>query len=155
MFKAVPFELLDDEEGAITVGWAGDSVVYAMIEGGLSAGLGSRFADYVQSLVRGVQGIHYFSDAALMSRYDLLARSAFVRMALAQRRSFDSFTFLTWPDGISSAARAFADAIGPNVTLCTTLAEFERRLLREAPLARQRLNPATWERFESTFRTQR
>jgi hypothetical protein len=155
MYKTVPFELLDDEEGAITVGWAGESVVYAMVEGGLSAGLGSRYANHVQSLVKGFSGVHYFSDAALMSRYDLLARSAFVRMALAQRKSFASFTFLTWSDGVSSTARAFADAIGPDVTLCTSLAEFERRLLREAPLARQRMNPATWERFESNLRTQR
>jgi hypothetical protein len=155
MYKSIPFELLDDEEGAITVGWAGESVVYAMVEGGLSAGLGSRYASHVQSLVKGLSGVHYFSDAALMSRYDLLARSAFVRMALAQRKSFASFTFLTWSDGVSSTARAFADAIGPDVTLCTTLAEFERRLLREAPLARQRMNPASWERFESNLRTHR
>jgi len=31
------------------------------------------------------------------------------------------------------------------------LADFEGRLLRAAPLARQRINPANWERFESAF----
>ncbi|HEV8548038.1 MAG TPA: hypothetical protein VGQ57_03400 [Polyangiaceae bacterium] len=155
MFKAVPFELIDDEEGSVTVGWAGDTSLYALVEGGLSAKLGGRLAHRVQELVQGLSGVHYFGDSALMSRYDLLARSSFVRMALANRRAFASFTFLIWPDGVSSAAQAFADALGDNVALCTTLAEFERRLLREAPLARQRLNPASWERFESTFRTAR
>jgi hypothetical protein len=149
MHKSVPFELLDDAEGSIAVGWAGESVIYAMVEGGLGASLGSRYAEHVSLLVRGLSGVHYFSDAALMSRYDLLARSAFVRMALANRRCFESFTFLTWPEGVSPAARAFADALGGNVTLCTALGDFERRLLRAAPLARQRLTPASWERFES------
>jgi hypothetical protein len=155
MLKSVPFELLDDEEGSVAVGWAGDSVIYAMVEGGLSASLGVRFADHVASLVRGLTGVHYFADAALMNRYDLLARSAFVRMALANRRCFASFTLLTWPDGVSPAARAFADALGHDVVMCSLLSDFERRLLRAAPLARQRLSPASWERFESAFRTQR
>lgn len=149
MQKSVPFELLDDEEGSIAVGWAGDSVIYAMVEGGLSASLGARYAEHVGSLVRGLTGIYYFADLALMSRYDLLARSAFVRMALANRRCFESFTFLTWPEGVSPAARAFSDALGGDVTMCTQLGDFERRLLRAAPLARQRLSPASWERFES------
>ncbi len=149
MLKSVPFELLDDDDGSIAVGWAGDSVIYAMVEGGLSAPLGSRYAEHVSSLVRGLTGIHYFADLALMTRYDLLARSAFVRMALANRRCFESFTFLTWTEGVSPAARAFSDALGENVTMCTLLGDFERRLLRAAPLARQRLSPANWERFES------
>jgi hypothetical protein len=155
MLNTVPFELLEDDEGSVSIGWAGERVVYAMVEGGLSAEIGARFASHVQLLVSGATGVHYFADAAFMTRYDLLARSAFVRMALANRGCFESFTFLTWPEGVSPAARAFADALGGNVTLSTTLADFERRLLRAAPLARQRLNPANWERFESALRTQR
>lgn len=153
MLKTAPFELLDDEEGTIAVGWASDSVIYAMVDGSLSATLGARYADHLQAMVRGTTGIQYYSDSALMTRYDLLARSAFVRMALANRRCFDGFTFLTWPDGVSNAAKAFAAALGENVTICTLLADFEGRLLRAAPLARQRINPANWERFESAFRT--
>lgn len=149
MQKSVPFELLDDEDGSVAVGWAGDSVIYAMVEGGLSAPLGARYAEHVSSLVQGLAGVQYFADLALMTSYDLLARSAFVRMALANRRCFESFTFLTWQEGVSPAARAFAEALGDNVTMCTVLGDFERRLLRAAPLARQRLNPQSWERFES------
>ena len=155
MLKSAPFELLDDEEGSVAVGWAGDGVIYAMVEGGLTAELGAKYAEHVQSLVRGRTRVHYFADFALMTRYDLLARSAFVRMALANRRCFASFTFLTWPEGVSSAARALSEALGQNVVMCTLLADFERRLLREAPLARQRLSPASWERFETATRTPR
>jgi len=155
MLKSAPFDLLDDEEGSIAVGWAGDGVIYAMVEGGLTAKLGARYAEHVLALVRGSTGVHYFADLALMTRYDLLARSAFVRMGLANRRCFESFTLLTWPEGVSPAARSFSDALGENVTLCTQLADFERRLLRAAPLARQLLTPASWERFETAFRTPR
>ena len=152
MLNSAPFEVLEDDEGSVAVGWAGDSVIYAMVDGGLTAKLGARYAEHVQELVRGKTGIQYFADGALMTRYDLLARSAFVRMALANRRSFDAFTFLTWPDGVSPAAKAFAGALGDNVTMCAVLADFEGRLLRAAPLARQRINPANWERFESAFK---
>lgn len=152
MLNTAPFEVIDDDEGSVAVGWASDSVIYAMVDGSLSATLGSRYAEHVQGMVRGLKGVHYFADAALMTRYDLLARSAFVRMALANRRCFDAFTFLTWPDAVSPAAHAFAGALGENVTMCTMLADFEGRLLRAAPFARQRINPATFERFESAFK---
>ena len=151
MLNTAPFEVMDDEEGSVAVGWASDSVIYAMVDGSLSSSLGSRYAEFVQGMVRGMTGIQYFADAALMTRYDLLARSAFVRMALANRRCFEAFTFLTWPDEVSPAAKAFAGALGGNVTMCTMLADFEGRLLRAAPFARQRINPANWERFESAF----
>ena len=151
MHHSVPFEVLEDDEGSVAVGWAGTSVIYAMVDGGLTAKLGGRYASHVEEMVRGKTGIQYFADAAMMTRYDLLARSAFVRMGLANRRCFDAFTFLTWPDAVSPAAKAFAGALGENVTMCTVLADFEGRLLRMAPLARQRINPANWERFESAF----
>jgi hypothetical protein len=153
MLNSAPFEVIQEDAGSVAVGWASESVIYAMVDGALSATLGTRYAEHVQGMVRGRKGVHYFADAALMTAYDLLARSAFVRMALANRRCFDAFTFLTWPDGVSPAAKAFATALGENVTMCSLLADFEGRLLRAAPLARQRINPASWERFESAFRT--
>jgi len=155
MMKAVPFETLKDAEGSVSLGWAGYSVVYAAVDGGLSAALGVRFANQLQTLISTETNVRYFADLSQMARYDLLARSAFVRMVLANRRQFDSFTFLTWSEGMSRAAHTFAQALGGNVTMCTDGADFERRLLGEAPLARQRLNPAAWQRFESTTRTSR
>ncbi len=144
--KPITFERMRDHEGSAFVGWAGDSVVYARIEGGLSAELGARFAAQVEKLVAGVSGVHYFADSSRMTRYDLLARSAFVRVVLANRRRFQAFTFLIWPDEVSPAARAFASALGGNVELCQDLGEFEQRLVRRAPLARYRIEPNAPER---------
>lgn len=150
MMKPLTFERMRDDEGSALVGWAGDSVVYARAEGGLSADLGSRFAAQVEKLVVGVSGVHYFADSSRLTRYDLLARSAFVRVVLANRRRFESFTFLIWPDEVSPAARAFASAIGGNVELCQELGEFEQRLLRHAPLARYRIEPNAADRVDTT-----
>ncbi len=155
MMKPLNFDRMRDAEGSALVGWAGDSAVYARVEGALSADLGARFAAHVEKLVVGISGVHYFADSSRLTRYDLLARSAFVRVALANRRRFESFTFLIWPDEVSPAARAFASAIGDNVVLCQELAEFERRLLRHAPLARYRIEPEARERVAATERSSR
>jgi hypothetical protein len=152
MMKPLPFETLDDTEGSARLGWAGDAVLYAFVTGGLSAALGARLASQVQTLVGGFSGVHYFCDAANMTRYDLLARSAFVRMALANRRRFASFTLLTWPAAVSPAMNAFTEALGDNVTLFSESSDFERRLLELAPFARHRIEPVNAERFESAAR---
>jgi hypothetical protein len=155
MMKPLPFATLRDNEGAVTLGWAGDTVIYSLVKGGLSAELGARFANEIQILITGLTGIHYFSDAAALTRYDLLARSAFVRMALANRKRFESFTILTWPSEVTPAVQSFTAALGDNVTLCQHAADFERRLHESAPLARYRINPANGERFESAERDTR
>jgi hypothetical protein len=155
MMKPLTFERMRDHEGSIFVGWAGDSVVYMRAEGGLSAELGARFAAHLEKLVVGVSGVHYFADSSRMTRYDLLARSAFVRVALANRRRFESFTFLIWPDEVSPAAQAFASALGGEVVLCQELGAFEQRLLRHAPLARHRIEPNPPGRALATARSGR
>jgi hypothetical protein len=144
LFKPLPFETLRDAEGSVVVGWAGDSVLHARVQGGLSAELGARYAAHIPKLLATQIGVHYFADVTAMTRYDLLARSAFVRMALAHRRAFESFNFLLWPVGLTPVARAFAEALGASAALHTDPEEFERRLARVAPLARYRLDPATW-----------
>jgi hypothetical protein len=155
MFKPLPFDTLRDTAGHVTVGWAGDSVIHSRVEGGMSAELGKRYAAHVQRLVDSSTQIHYFSDVSALTSYDLLARSAFVRMALAQRRRFASFTFLLWPIGVTDATRSFAAALGGDTELCLDAAAFERRLMRVAPLAKHRLDPATWERAETHLRSSR
>jgi len=155
MFKPLRFETLHDMEGSVTVGWAGDAVIYAHVEGGMSAELGARYAAHLQKLVTSASGVHYFADASALTRYDLLARSAFVRVALANRRRFLSFTFLIWPVAVSPAARTFASALGENVDLCQESRDFERRLTNLAPLARHRLDPANWGELEATERSAR
>lgn len=153
--KPLTFERMRDDEGSAVVGWAGDSVIYSRADGGLSADLGARFAAHVEKLMVGVSGVHYFADSSRLTRYDLLARSAFVRVVLANRRRFESFTFLIWPDEVSPAARAFASAIGGNVELCQEVGDFEQRLLRHAPLARHRIEPNVPERAASAARSGR
>ena len=155
MMKPLKFETLHDDEGTALIGWAGVSVIFARVEGGLSAALGVRFAGHLQGMLANVSGVHYFADASGLTRYDLLARSAFVRTALANRRRFASFTFLIWPAAVSPAARAFTAALGDNVELYQDASDFERRLLRLAPLALHRIDPASAERFESTQRNPR
>jgi hypothetical protein len=152
MLKPLPFETLRDVAGSVTVGWAGDSAVHARVEGSMSAELGARFAGHLQTLVASSMGIHCFTDVSALTSYDLLARSAFVRFALANRRRFVSFTFLCWAAGSSQVARAFAAAIGDNVELCEDASEFEHRLTLVAPLARHRINPANWQRLDQTQR---
>jgi hypothetical protein len=155
MMKPITFERMRDAEGSAFIGWAGDSVVYASVEGGLSADVGARFAAHLEKLLLGVSGVHYFADSSRMTRYDLLARSAFVRVALANRRRFESFTFLIWPDEVSPAARTFASTLGGNVELCQDVAEFEQRLVRRAPLARYRIDPNAPDRADMVARFSR
>jgi hypothetical protein len=155
MMNPLPFETLHDAEGSVTLGWAGDSVIYAFMEGGLSAELGTRFARELQAMVANFSGVHYFADASNLTRYDLLARSAFVRVALANRRCFASFTLLVWPQVVSPGARALRDALGETVTICHEARDFEQRLLGLAPLARHRIEPVNIERFESAERSTR
>jgi hypothetical protein len=155
MMKPLSFETLHDVEGSVTLGWAGDSVLYAVAEGGLSSELGTRLAKAVQTLVARFTDIHYFCDASSLTRYDLLARSAFVRMALANRRRFASFTVLTWPAAVSPGADALTGALGESCLVVREPADFERRLLEFAPLARYRIDPANAERFESAARPAR
>ena len=155
MFKPLPFETLRDREGSVVVGWAGASVIHARVEGVMSAELGAQFAAHLQTLVANGNGIHYFADVSALTSYDLLARSAFVRMALANRRRFASFTFLAWAAGVSQVARAFAAAIGDNVELCLEQSEFDRRLMQVAPLARHRIDPPSGQRSETTDRSAR
>jgi hypothetical protein len=155
MFKPLPFDTLRDASGQVTVGWAGDSVIHARVDGGMSADLGKRYAAHVQRMVESSTQVHYFSDVTALTSYDLLARSAFVRMALAHRRRFASFTFLLWPAGVTEATRSFAAALGGNTELCTDAEAFERRLMPVAPLAKHRLDPAAWERAEPHLRSTR
>jgi hypothetical protein len=150
--KPLPFETLHDAEGSVTLGWAGDSVLYAYATGGLSAEVGVRLATQIQTLVSGFSGVHYFCNAVNVTRYDLLARSAFVRMALANRRRFASFALLVWPAAVSPAMNAFTEALGENVKLFRDASDFERCLLELAPFARHRIEPVHVERLESAAR---
>jgi hypothetical protein len=133
-------EVLGDAEGAVTFGWVDDGVLYSRFEGALSVGVGTEFAERLRIRVFEVPALKYFSDASKLESYDLLARSAFVRVVLPNRRKFTSMVMLTWAGGVSPIARAFSTVIGECVEVLTHRGEFAARLLRAAPLAGQLLD---------------
>jgi hypothetical protein len=137
-------EVMRDSEGSIIFGWVGPNVLYARLSGGLSMRLGASFAAKLLELVDGKTGIRYFGDTSELEHYDLLARSALLRVLLAKRRSFESFTMLSWAGEIGPRERAFATALGSGVDIVASLDDFEAKLYRLAPTARQRLDPKTW-----------
>jgi hypothetical protein len=139
-------EVMTDPEGSIVVGWVAPGVLYAKFGGGLSGRLGSAFAAKLRELVEGKTSIRYFIDSSALQHYDLLARSAVTRVLLAKRRAFESFIMLTWAGEIGPGERAFADALGSGVDIVSSKDDFEAKLYRVAPAARQLLDPKTWVR---------
>jgi len=125
-----------DEGGSVVFGWVGEGVLYAKSTGALSAALGGSYAADLGSLVAGASTVQLFFDMSALSQFDLLARSAFVRVVLANRSSFRLITALTCADGIGSGAQRVMDILGPLATVLTEKLDFEARLLRAAPHAR-------------------
>jgi hypothetical protein len=124
---------LSDDHGSASLDWVANGVLFARTEGALSAQLGAAFARALQAQLQAVPSLHYFGDGSCLDQYDLLARSAFMRVMLAERRRIQSFTLLTWAEGVSSVAQAFADLMGPSAAVLTDRNDFDRRLLRLAP----------------------
>jgi hypothetical protein len=134
---------LSDDHGSASLDWVADGVLFSRIRGSLSAQLGAAFARALQSQIQAEPFVHYFSDASRLDQYDLLARSAFMRVVLQHRRKITTFTLLTWAEGVSNVARAFVDLIGPAASVLTDPTDFDRRLLRAAPGARAALDAAS------------
>jgi hypothetical protein len=137
-------EMLRDSEGAVILGWVGEGVFYSRIVGTLSVDTGEMLAARLRKAVAEVQSFRYFSDLSELQTYDLLARSAVTRVLLANRRRFADIVVLTWSEGVNAAERAFVAAIGDPISLLSDRIEFENRLLRAAPFAKQTLDPSTW-----------
>jgi hypothetical protein len=85
-----PLEVIADGAGTVVLGWVDEAVLYAQLRGALSADLGARFATRLEKLIETTTAIRYFSDARDLTEYDLLARSAFVRVFLANRTRISS-----------------------------------------------------------------
>ena len=134
---------LADEGGSVAVGWVGGGVLFVRITGALSAELGAAYAAELADIVACAPEVHLFGDMSGLTHYDLLARSAFVRIVLADRRRFRSITILTWLIGVGPAAHMMIDTLGPSTSVLTSRSDFESRLLLAAPLARQVLDAET------------
>ncbi|HEY3494096.1 MAG TPA: hypothetical protein VGK73_05395, partial [Polyangiaceae bacterium] len=84
--------------------------------------------------------VRYFVDAASLRTYDLLARSAIVRVMLANRSRFQNILLLNWDESGRSAATSPLTALGDLLQVILDPADFQARLLKAAPFATHRLN---------------
>ena len=128
----------------MTLGWVAENVFYSRFSGGLSASIGMAYAARLRELLDGVSSLCCFVDAGTLSHYELLARSAFARLILENRRKFSALVMLTWSVRAGLPGEAFAAAVGHPISLLTDASEFEQRLLAAAPLAKQRLDSRMW-----------
>lgn len=140
MSGSAPFEMITDDAGSVTFGWIDEGVYYARFARGLSSRLGAAFAARLGMAVESVSSLKYFSDARGLENFDLLARSALVRVVSRQRRKFAELTILPWAGG--GPGPAMLSAIGEPLYVATDADDFERRLMAAAPRARGRLPKA-------------
>jgi hypothetical protein len=146
MPKPAALEYLTDDDGSVLLGWLASDVLYVRFAGRLSAAIGEAYVARLQTSLTNVQSVSYFSDASALQSYDLLARSAFVRFVLANRRVLTSMVMLTWSTGVGPVAANIAATLGDDFEVLTDPKEFATRLLQVAPFARRQLDPKTWQR---------
>ena len=137
MSYAAPLELITDASGSVTFGWVDEGVYYARFSRCLSAQLGEAFAARLRVVAQGSATVRYFGDARALESYDLLARSAFVRVVVEQRRKFESLTLLSWTG--SDMSPAVVAAVGGAVLITKDPVDFEARLIAAAPGARYKV----------------
>jgi hypothetical protein len=133
-----PLEMLADAVGSVSFGWADQDVFYARFSHTLSARTGKAFAARLNSTARMGKRFKYFADAYSLESYDLLARSAFVRVVNEHRRLFEQINILAWQDG--EVSPALLSSLGGPVNVTDDPIEFEARLLGAAPRARSVLS---------------
>ena len=137
MSYSAPLEMLADVTGSVTFGWADEGVYYARFSRCLSAKLGAAFAARLRATVEAGASVKYFADARALESYDLLARSAFVRVVTEHRRKFAELNLLSWTDGEINPA--FVDALGQPLSITKNASDFEAHLMGTAPRARVKL----------------
>lgn len=127
--------ILSDQDGSIMTGWVADRVLYARLQGVVSADLARAHTTRFDAMTAGASRIAYFSDGSGLSRYDLLARSAFARFVLARPGLFRSITLLAADETVARAVEPLTHTLGGLVLLTTDPEDFELRLLSAAPFA--------------------
>jgi len=138
-FRALPLEVISDGEGSVAIGWVGPGVLYSRSSGGISAEVGGAHAARIQSFADESPRVSFFIDASRVKSYDLLARSAFVRVLMANRRKFCDLVLLTFATSATPAEDSMVRVVGEPFDLLRLAATFEDRLLAVAPHARQLL----------------
>ncbi len=134
--------LVRDAEGAINFGVVEEGVYFSRFTGKLSARLGAAHLNDLQQALDVRAGMSYFADASDLASFDLLARSAFVRLLLSNRKRFSEIVVLNWAGGVSANGPTLAATVGEPVVMIEDRHEFEHRLLSAAPRAVQLLRGA-------------
>jgi hypothetical protein len=134
MHQSESLEMLADAVGSVTFGWADQGVFYARLSHSLSARTGKAFAARLKSTARIGHRFKLFADAHSLESYDLLARSAFVRVVNEHRHLFEQINILAWRDG--EVSPAVMSALGAPVNVTHDPIAFEARLFGAAPRAR-------------------
>lgn len=142
-------DLVTDPDGSVLFGWAGPNVFYSHYTGTLSSSLGAVHVEALQAALASVSSLRYFADSSELTSYDLLARSALVRLLLSNRKKFSAMIILHWDVGLSAPGRALVDAVGSPLVVLEDRGEFERQLSLAAPLSFQAIRSAR-RRGEST-----
>lgn len=131
--------LVRDAEGGISFGLVDACVYFSRFTGKLSSRLGTAHLKDLQQALDAASGagaeLSYFADASELTSYDLLARSAFVRLLLSYRKRFSEIVILNWAGGSSATGKALAESIGEPVEMLTDRHEFEHRVATVAPRA--------------------
>jgi len=137
--------LVRDSEGSIIYGLLEPHVYYSRFTGKLTARLGTGHLNDLQQAVDAGSGISYFADASELVSYDLLARSALVRLLLGHRKRFAEVLLLNASSAgaahaspsasASSSVQALAATVGKPVAMVDDRNEFERRLSTASPRA--------------------
>jgi hypothetical protein len=150
MSYSAPLELLTDATGSVTFGWMEEGVYYARFSHCLSARLGEAFAARLRSAVQSSRGpMKYFADGRALESYDLLARSAVVRVVTEHRRRFVGITLLAWDGG--EVDHAMVTALGEPIEVTKDTIDFEASLFATAPRARYKLGAKTDARSRSRW----
>jgi hypothetical protein len=138
-FRALPLEVMSDAQGSVAIGWVGPGVLFSRASGGISAEVGTAHAARIQSFADESPRVSFFIDGSRVKSYDLLARSAFVRVLMANRRKFCDLVLLTFATSPTPAEESMVRVVGEPFDLLRVPATFEDRLLAVAPHARQLL----------------
>ena len=110
-----------------------------------SAGLGVTYAFKLDGLLAHSGGVQYFVDASSLDSYDLIARSAMVRVLLARRPQLVSMLVLNWRGGVSSVANAIMASLDGLMKTTTGDSDFNAALEKAAPGALRQIRALTME----------
>ena len=138
MSYSAPLELLTDAAGSVTFGWADEGIYYARFTRSLSARLGEALANRLCASLPATGTIECFADGRALESYDLMARSAFMRVLTEHRHRFELISVLAWAGAEMNSA--YLDTLGQAIVVTRDAVEFETRLLTVAPRARAKLS---------------